>query len=112
ILGIKKFEEDKRITDLELRAAAGSLSRFSLQSILGYTGPQINNLSDPNRPNPDGRTGDNRTFMSGSANVRYRINSNLALNFGTGLTFYTPYQAIKGEEVDRPKNTKNYGVNN
>ena len=112
ILRDKKFEEDKRITDLELRANAGSLSRYSTQFFLGYSGSAVNDLSEPNRPNPDNRPGDNRTFMSGSANVRYRFTPDVAMNFGTGVVFYTPYQAVTGKEVDRPSNKKNYGINN
>lgn len=111
VLRDKKYEEDKRITDLELRAYQGSMSRYSLQFRLGYSGPPVNNLSDPHKPNPDNRPGDQRTVLSGSASLRYRINSNTGVNFGTGIAFYEPYQAVTGKEQDRPQNKNNYGVN-
>lgn len=111
VLRDKKYEEDKRITDLELRAYQGSMSRYSLQFRLGYSGPPVNNLSDPKKPNPDNRPGDTRTVLSGNASLRYRINSNTGINFGTGVAFYEPYQAVTGKEQDRPQNKNNYGVN-
>lgn len=52
----KTFQEDKRITDIELKAAAGSLSRYSMKFDLSYSGPPVNDLSDPEMPNPDGRS--------------------------------------------------------
>lgn len=113
VIGDKKFEEDKRISDLELRANAGSLNRYSLQFFYGYNGSPVNNLSDPNRPNPNNLPGDSRTYMSGSANIRYRLDQKSGINFGTGMSFYEPFQAITGQEQTRPRpDSKNYGVNN
>lgn len=106
----RAFEEDKRITDLELKAQAGSLSRVSAKFNLGYSGPPVNQLSDPNKPNPDNRPGDNRTSLSGSMGVRVRLDSDSAVNLSTGVRWYTPYQAVKGEEVERPKGSKNYDI--
>lgn len=113
ILRDRKYEEEKKLTDLELRAYAGSRSRYSLQFNLGYAGPPVNELADANKPNPDNRPGDPRTNLSGNASMRYRINGNTGINFGTGVIFYTPVQAVKGEQVDvdRRKSPKNYGVN-
>src|SRR4051812_46700683 len=54
----KDITPDHRITDLELRAQAGSVNRYSLKFNFGYSGPPIDNLSDPNKPNPDNRPGD------------------------------------------------------
>lgn len=113
-IGDKKFESDKRITDLELRALQGSMNRYSLQFNFGYNGPPVNHLSDPHRPNPDNRPGDVRTSLMGNASARYRINPRMGVNLGTGLSFYEPYQAITGQEQDRTfnkKNYNNYGVN-
>ena len=112
VIGDKKFEEDKAITDLELRSYAGSLNRYSLQTTLGYSGPPVNQLSDPNKPNPDNRPGDNRTLLSGTMGLRYRVTSDSAVNLTTGVGWFTPYQAVKNEPVDRPSNTKTYDVSN
>jgi len=112
VLREKKFEEDKRITDLELKANAGSLSRYSFKVSLSYSGPPINNLADPYRPDTGRNSGDMRTSMGGSAAFRYRIDSNQAVNFGTGMRWFTPYHAIIGENVPRPnKKAKNYDIN-
>jgi hypothetical protein len=110
-IGDKKFDEDQRIKDLELRALAGSLNRYSLQFTMSYSGPPSNDLSNPNRPNPDNRPGDNRTYLSGSANTRLRITSDDAINFGTGVVFYEPFQAMEGKDQDRPNGRNNYGIN-
>ena len=59
----KKFTEDTRITDIELKAQAGSLSRFSLKFDLSYSGPPVDDLSDPEMPNPDGRIGNARAAI-------------------------------------------------
>ena len=101
VLAPKKFEDDKRITDLELKAQSGSLSRYSLKFDLGYAGPPLDHLNDANKPNPDNRPGDNRTALSGGMALRYKTSSDTALNFGTGLRWYTPYQAVAGEDRDR-----------
>lgn len=87
------------------------MSRFSLQFNLGYSGSPVNQLNDPHRPNPDNRPGDQRTLLSGNASLRYRVNSNTAMNFGTGVAFYEPYQAVTGGEQDRPQGKNNYGIN-
>jgi hypothetical protein len=113
VLGDKKFEEDKKISDLELRANAGSLNRYSLQFFLGYTGAPVNDLGDPDRPNPSNLPGDYRTYMSGNASLRYRLDRKSGINFGTGMSFYEPLQALTGQEQTRPRSdAKNYGVNN
>jgi len=109
-IGLKKFEEDKRITDLELKAQGGSLSRYSLKFSLNYDGPAVNELDDADRPNPDNRSGDYRTNLSGNMGLRYRINKATALSFGTGMRWFTPYQAAIGQEVERPRGAKNYDI--
>jgi hypothetical protein len=112
ILGAKKFPEDKRITDLELKAQAGSLSRYSLKFDLSYAGPPIDNLSDPEMPNPDNRPRANRTSLAGYMGGRYRVNSNEAWNFSTGLKWFTPYQTMAGEHVDKGRGDKDYEIAN
>ncbi len=108
ILGAKKFQEDRRITDIELKAQAGSLSRYSLKFDLSYAGPPIDNLSDPEMPNPDNRPRANRTSLAGYMGARYRVNSNEAWNLSTGLKWFTPYQTMAGEHVDKGRGEKDY----
>jgi len=112
ILRDKKFEEDKRINDLELRADGGSLNRYSTQFVLSYSGSAVNDLSNPQRPNPNQSPGDMRTYASGSANVRYRVNNDVGVNFGTGVMFYAPYQQVTGQDPQHKANQQNYGVSN
>lgn len=112
VLGIKKFEEDKRITDNELKAQSGSLSRYSLKFDLSYSGPAVNDLSDPNMPNPDNRSRPNRTALTGYTGLRYRISPNAAANLSTGLRWYTPYQQITGEDTTKPKGENDYEISN
>lgn len=104
----KRFKEDSRINDLELRAQNGSMSRYSLKFNLGYSGSPINNLADPDRPNPDHRAGDYRTNLSGSAGLRYRIDRESGINLSTGVEWYTPVQAISNKSVRRPKGANNF----
>jgi hypothetical protein len=112
LLGNKKFEEDKRITDNELKAQAGSLSQWSMKFDLSYQGPPVDNLSDPEMPNPDNRPRNNRTSLSGYMGGRYRVNSNEAWNLSTGLRWYSPYHQVAGEHVDKPKGQKDQELAN
>jgi len=108
----QKFEEDKRITDIELKAQAGSLSRYSLKMDMSYSGPAVNQLHESDMPNPDGRPRPNRTSLSGYAGLRYRLSPNSAVNASTGFRWYTPFQHIKGEETNKPATEKDYEVTN
>jgi len=40
----KQYDQSEKITDMELNAQAGSLSRYSGQAFFGYAGPAINDL--------------------------------------------------------------------
>lgn len=95
----KTFQEDKRITDIELKAAAGSLSRYSMKFDLSFSGPPVNDLSDPEMPNPDGRSRNNKTSLSGYIGLRYRMNPNEAINASTGVRWFAPYQNLTGEKI-------------
>ncbi len=112
ILKNKKFEDDKRITDLELKAQAGSLSRYSMKFDLGYNGPAVNRLYDPQRPNPDNRPVVNRTNIAGFIGARYRLSPDAALNASTGVRWFSPYHQVMGEHVEKPRREKDYEVGN
>lgn len=108
----KKFEEDRRISDLEMKAQAGSLSRYSLKFDLSFAGPPIDNLSDPEMPNPDNRPRNNRTSLGGFMGLRYRVDSNQAVNVSTGFKWLSPYQQMAGEKVNKRPNEKDYEIAN
>lgn len=108
----KQFKEDERIQDMEMKAKSGSLSVLSMKFDLAYAGPRIDRLGEPDMPNPDHRARDNRTSLSGLMGLRLRATSDLAFNASTGVKWYTPYQAMTGQDVPRPRNTKTYDVSN
>ena len=82
----KKFEEDKKITDAELKSRAGSLSQFSLKANLSYYGPTLENLSAADQPNPDGTVTGSAVGPSGSIGARYRLNPSSSITANAGLT--------------------------
>ena len=98
----KKFEENTEITDPRLRAEAGSTSRYSVKATLGFAGPQVTDVSNPNTPNPDGTTGRHKTALSGAIGVRLRIDRDRAINFGTGIAAVTPFQNLQRFDVNDP----------
>lgn len=108
----RKFREDGRITDIELKAQAGSLSRYSLKFDLSYSGPPVDDLSNPEMPNPDNRPRPNRTSLGGFMGLRYRINTSSALNVSTGLRWFSPYHQMAGERVNKPNGAKDYEIAN
>lgn len=102
LLKNKKFESDHRITDLELKADAGSLSRYSLKFVLGYSGPQINKLYADEQPNPNHSPGTYLTSLSGSIGLRYRLSPKAAMSLSTGYRAYTPFSGVQQQDVDNP----------
>lgn len=108
----RNIQEDKRITDNELRAQAGSSSRYSMKFDLSFSGPPIGNLSDSSVPNPDNRPFDDRTNLSGNVGLRYRVDSTRAWNVGSGVKWFTPYQHVSGQKVEKRKGATDYEANN
>jgi hypothetical protein len=108
----RQFREDGRITDIELKAQAGSLSRYSLKFDLSYSGPPVDNLSDPQMPNPDNRPRPNRTSLGGFMGLRYRMTSNDTFNVSTGARWFTPYHQVAGERVQKRPTDKDYEIAN
>ena len=74
------FVDENKASDPKLRAENGSMSRYSLKGDLSYTGPSLGNLSAPNQPNIDGAVGNFAQTFGGSLSVRYRFNSDTAVN--------------------------------
>lgn len=112
VLKNKIFSADQRITDMELKAQAGSLSRYSMKFDLSYSGPPVDNLSDPEVPNPDNRPRVNRTSLGGTVGLRYRLSEDSALNASTGVKWYTPYHHVSRQQVDKPSNEKDSELSN
>jgi hypothetical protein len=98
----KQFEEDSRINDLQIRADAGSLSRYSLKFIVGYAGPSLTDLSQPNIPNPSGATSDTRSYVSGYLGAKYRITSNDGIYVSAGLRGYIKAQTGDNQDLTDP----------
>lgn len=98
----KKFEEDQRINDLQIRADAGSLSRYSMKFIVGYAGPSLTDLSAPNIPNPSNATSDNRSYVSGYLGARYRLTSNDGIYVSAGLKGYIKAQSGDNQDLTDP----------
>lgn len=102
LLGNKKFEDDKDITDSKLKADSGSLSRYSLKVSLSLYGPPVGDLSNKKQPNPDGTISSNYVSIGGSLSGRYRIDSKSAVSVGTGVTALTPFHGVERTDVKTP----------
>lgn len=102
ILGNKKFEDDKDITDSKLKADSGSRSQYSLKFSLSYFGPPVGDFSKQNQPNPDGSLGPSETSLGGSISGRYRFDSKSAISLGTGVSVLTPFHGAKRTDVKTP----------
>ncbi len=76
----KKFDENTQITDAQMKADGGSLSRYSMKLNMSYYGPTMNDLSVDDQPNPDGSAGVYATSVKGSLSARYRLDSQSAVS--------------------------------
>ena len=98
----KKFEEVKEVTDAELRAMAGSQSKWSLSGGISYYGPSIDRLDSEIKPNPENTAMETRTSGSASLSARYRYSSKTSISIDSGVSFYTPLSGATDGEVDDP----------
>jgi hypothetical protein len=98
----KEFQEDYKVTDIRLRAAAGSLSKYSINSNFAITGPRVGNLQDPTVPNPDGKVQHGAQTLRGTVSGRYRLDSDHAVGFGAGIQFDHPIQGIDKTNASTP----------
>ena len=85
-LGLKKFEENGKITDAELKSREGSLSVFSLKANFSYYGPTLDDMSVVNQPNLDGAVTGTAVGPSGSVGGRFRFNPTTSVTLNAGLT--------------------------
>jgi hypothetical protein len=98
----KKYEQSEKITDMELNAQTGSLSRYSMQAYLGYSGPAINNLTSTDQPNPLNKRVPSQTDVSGSVGVRYRMSSDDSIYASTGIEGYFQPNGQKNPDLENP----------
>ncbi len=98
----KEYKEVEEVTDAELRAKAGSQSKWSLSGYLGYSGPRIDRLHEEVRPNPDNQPQPADTSVQGSLGIRYRWSSSTSISADTGMRFFTPLAGARRGEVSDP----------
>jgi hypothetical protein len=84
-LGLKKFDENGKITDAELKSREGSRSVFSLKANFSYYGPTLEDLSTVNQPNLDGAVTGTAVGPSGSVGARFRFDPTTSVTVNAGL---------------------------
>lgn len=95
---VKKVEEakatdeaDQTITNRRLRAAEGSLSKWSISTFWNYQGGSVNDPTEPERPNiVNGGNVQTLQSLSGEVGVKYRLTKLDSLTFSTGVFMTTP----------------------
>lgn len=88
----KTDEADELITNRQLRASTGSLSKFSFNTTWSYSAGAVNAPFDISRPNITA-AGDTAALQSLSADVgmRYRIDTKNSANLSVGLAMVAPF---------------------
>lgn len=98
----KDDKSNTQITNARLAADAGSMSKFSLRSVLGYNGGTLNNPFGRVRPNyrklPGGPIRD--TSIGGSFGLAYRIDKESQLRLDTGVSMRFPFDNKVSELAD------------
>ena len=98
----KEFEQSEKITDMELNAQGGSLSRYSFQTILGYSGPAVNDLTSTTQPNPLNKKVPSQTNISGAVGMRYRLSPNDTFYLSSGVEGYFQPNGQKNPDWENP----------
>jgi hypothetical protein len=89
----KKVDKaDELITNRRFRAQNGSLSKFSMNTSISYSGGSIDKPFAADRPNIS-NAGDTTSIagMSGTFNGSYRINTLNRINLGAGMQMLAPF---------------------
>jgi hypothetical protein len=102
VLGVKKFEDSHVLTDNQLKADEGSLSRYSIKVSTSYNGAALSNLGAADQPNVDGTPGSYETKITGSISGRYRLSSTEALSAGTGISAIHPLHGLERFDTNSP----------
>jgi len=103
---VKKVDEaDELITNRRFRASNGSLSKFSMNTSLTYSGGSIEKPLAADRPNIS-NAGDTTSIagISGTFNGSYRINTLNRLSLGAGLQMLAPFNDSIDTNDQRAKN--------
>jgi len=93
----KVDEADAKITNRRFRASNGSLSDFSMNMSLSYSGGSLEKPFAADRPNIS-NAGDTTSIagISGTVNGTYRLNTLNRINIGTGIQMLAPFN----DEID------------
>jgi hypothetical protein len=90
----KVDKADELITNRRFRAQNGSLSRFSMNTSISYSGGSLDKPFAADRPNIS-NAGDTTSIagISGSLNGSFRLNKLNRLNLGTGIQMLAPFNS-------------------
>jgi hypothetical protein len=98
----KTDEADQTITNRRLRAAEGSLSKWSISTFWNYQGGSLNDPTEPERPNiVNGGNVQTLQSLSGEVGVKYRLTKLDSLTFSTGLFMTTPFHSEIDDNAPR-----------
>lgn len=94
---------DQEITNARMRADAGSRSRVSMSTGLGYSGGSVKKPFGSERPNLSGDPStETSTDLSGSISARYRFNPRTSMTFGAGFGVLQPFHGAEDFNIDNP----------
>lgn len=106
----KADKADELITNRRFRASNGSLSKYSMNMSLSYSGSSLSDPFAADRPNIS-NAGDTTSIagINGAFNGSYRINSLNRINLGAGLQMLAPLN--KTIDTDDPRAQKEFDDN-
>jgi hypothetical protein len=86
---------DQILTNNQLRASVGSLSKYSITTSFSYNGGSVEKPFDAFRPNLSGSNQSLTTLesISGSVGLKYRVSPTESLSLSGGLRMLTPFHA-------------------
>ena len=118
IESLKKDDEklkdiDDEITNARLRAALGSKSLWSVRTAMNYQGGTINRAFAKRRPNYRSAVATNeQSFFDASIAVKRRLGDQDSLNFGSGITAFTPFHRTLDEATNSGDGRRNLTISN
>ncbi|MFN8791318.1 MAG: hypothetical protein ACK5Y2_07680 [Bdellovibrionales bacterium] len=104
---------DDEITNARLRAALGSKSLWSVRTSMNYQGGTINRAFAERRPNYRSAVATNdQSFFDANIAVKRRLGDKDSLNFGSGITAFTPFHRTLDEATNSGDGRRNLTVSN
>lgn len=85
-----------------LDTRAGSLSPWSLQFLMNYSGASLETPFSSEAPNPAQDLVAPRVQLGGSVALRYRASPSLSYGLGTGLQADTPFHGAQNSSLSNP----------